>query len=422
MPGSSAVALLLFVLALSPPFPQSGAATHEVAGVQIVGAHRYAPADISKLSGLSVGAPISVGDLKPIAERLAASGLFKNLSYRYVTAGRKMTVVFEIEEADWTIPVTFDNFVWFTDEALVKWVRADVPSFDGTAPPSEGTPDLIVRSLQGLLKSRDLPGQVSFSPRTSLKGGEMRYLFSVRDPAPKLCALRVSGASVIPERELTSAPGIDVGGGYSRFSLTGISNGTLRDMYHRKGHWQAAFAPPSVALDPACGGVIATLQVEEGPQFTWDRAEWNGRAALAAPDLDAALGMKAGEVADASRIDAGMVRVHALYRKHGYMLAEANYSPRLDGAARRAVFEMRVEEGPQFRMGTLEFGGVSPADAATLTKKWRLAPGSVYDDTYPLAFYRDVLSGLRGPSGAPATIDTQLDSDRHVVNLRFILK
>lgn len=190
MPVPFSAGVLMLLLAGTAGLPQSASAPHQLAGVQVVGARRYAPADIAKLSGLAVGAPVSIADLEPIAERLAATGLFKNLSYRYVTAGRKMTVVFEIEEADWTIPVIFDNFVWFTDEELVTGVRAEVPSFDGTAPPSEGMPDLIVRSLQGLLKARGLPGQAHFSPQADLVSGKMQYLFSVREPAPKLCALR----------------------------------------------------------------------------------------------------------------------------------------------------------------------------------------------------------------------------------------
>lgn len=201
-----------------------------------------------------------------------------------------------------------------------------------------------------------------------------------------------------------------------------MSKGTLIDMYRRKGHWQAEFGPPSVAVDPACGGVAATLPVSEGAQFAWDRAEWSGIAAIPAADLDKAMGIKPGDVADVSRIDAGVRQVQALYRKQGYMLAAARYTPKLDAAARRAVFEIRIEEGPQFRMGALRFAGVNQADAAALTKKWRLAEGSVYDDTYPVEYYRQVLATLRGAGGTPAETEIQVDTERRVVNVRFTFR
>ena len=398
------------------------AATYRIAAVQVEGARRYAPGEVAKLSGLDIGKPVTILELAPAAEQLAATGLFKSLKYRYVTVGRQITVIFEIEEADWTVPVIFDNFVWFTDDDIVKSVRADVPSFDGTMPPSEATPDLVVRSLQKLLQSRQLPGQVHFTPQTDIRTKAMQYLFSVKDPSPKLCVLRVSGASALQERELLAAPGAEAGGDYSRFFLITMSNGTLLDMYHRRGHWRAAFSAPSVTLDQACGGLTAILNVSEGPSFAWDRAEWNGNAVAAAGDLDSLLGMKPGDVADASRIDAGLLRIRSAYRKQGYMLARASYTPRLDDPTRRAAFEIRVDEGPQFRMGSLEFAGIPAGDADNLRKKWQLKPGSVFDDSYPGKFQAAEVSPLRREGSTRALMETQIDTDQRVVNIRFVFK
>lgn len=408
------VATLLSVQA--PP-----AASFQVAAVQVVGARRYAQADVAKLSGLEVGKPVTVEALASASERLAATGLFKSLKYRYATSGKQMTVTFEIEEADWTVPVIFDNFVWLTDDEVVKAVRADVPSFDGTAPPAEGTPDLIVRSLQKLLASRQLPGQVHFTPQTELKTKSLQYLFSVKDPSPKLCTLHVSGASAVAERELVEAAGPAVGGDYSRFYLTSMSSGTLLDMYHRRGLWRAAFSAPSVTVDPACAGVTATLNISEGAVYAWDRAEWTGNAVMASRDLDKILGMTPGDVADASRIDAGILSIAKAYRKQGYLLAGASYAPRLDDATRRAGFALAVAEGPQFHMGTFDAVGIPTSDAESLKKKWQLKPGDVFDDSYTGKFQQEELSALRRAGLKPA-MEMSLDRDTRLVNVQVVFK
>ena len=400
---------------------QAPPATHQVAAVQVVGARRYAPGDVAKLSGLQIGQAVAPADIEPVAARLGATGLFKSVTYRYVTTGREMTVIFEIEEADWTVPVIFDNLVWFTDDEIVKAVRSDVPSFDGTSPPSDAAPGLIVRSLQKLLASRQLPGQVRFTPQTDLRTQAVQYLFSVKDPSPRLCVLRITGTSAVEERELVDRSDATARGDYSRFFLISLSQGTLLDMYHRRGHWRAAFSAPSVTVDPACSGVTATLNVSEGPSFAWDRADWSGHAAMTPPELDGLLGMKPGSVADASKIDAGLLRIRSAYRKQGYMIANATYTPKLDDATRRAGFALRVEEGPQFRMGTLEFAGVSGADAGNLKKKWQLKQGDVFDDSYPRKFEVDEASALRR-GGSPPRLETEIDPARRVVNVRFVFK
>jgi hypothetical protein len=58
----------------------------------------------------------------------------------------------------------------------------------------------------------------------------------------------------------------------------------------------------------------------------------------------------------------------------GYVTERATFEPRLDDAARWAVFAITVEEGAQFHMGTLEFVGIRESDAAMLARKWRLTP------------------------------------------------
>jgi outer membrane protein assembly factor BamA len=43
---------------------------------------------------------------------------------------------------------------------------------------------------------------------------------------------------------------------------------------------------------------------------------------------------------------------------------------------------VQVAEGLQFRMGTLQFVGLTDADAANLTRRWKLKPGQVFDTSY----------------------------------------
>jgi outer membrane protein assembly factor BamA len=127
--GVLALAGLMFV---STATPQPSKA-YNLTAVQVKGAKRFKEADVTRLSGLTVGQPVRLADVTAAAERLGASGLFKSLNYRYVTNADGMTVIFEFEEADWTVPVLFDNFVWFSADELTTAVRRDVPSFDGTA-------------------------------------------------------------------------------------------------------------------------------------------------------------------------------------------------------------------------------------------------------------------------------------------------
>ncbi len=416
--GVLALAGLLFV---STATPQSSKA-HNLAAVQVKGAKRFTEADVTRLGGLTVGHPVTVADVTAAADRLGASGLFKSLSYRYVTNVDGMTVIFEFEEADWTVPVLFDNFVWFSADELMAAVRRDVPSFDGTAPPSEGVTELIGRSLGTLLKTRNIAGQVQYTPESDLNRNLLKHVFSVRSPAPRTCAVHFAGAAALTEQELVQSIRETVGSDYSRLMLGNLARGTLSDLYRQRGFWRATFDEPAATLEdsPTCSGVTVRFVVTEGSAYAFDRVDWSGNTALAPDKLDALFGMKTGEVASITRIDAGIRQLKRAYGDIGFVLAVATFATKLDDAARRAVFLVEIKEGPQFRMGTFDVRGVSEADAAALRAKWQLASGEVFNASYPVKYrFEEIKDLLRRGSLATrkANLGSRLDPDKQIVDM-----
>ncbi len=401
--------------------PAPARATLPLSDVQIEGTRRYSAADVVRLSGLRIGRPVTAAEIKAAGERLAATGLFKTLNYRHDTQRGQSVVTFMIAEAEWTVPVTFDNFVWFRDDELVEAVKTDVPSFDGTAPASPGAINLISRTLQKILKSKAVDGRVEFVSGAQLAGGITTYVFKVVEPGPKVCAVRFPGAVGIAESELLGRLHDVIGGAYSRTYVSQASAGLLGDLYRQRGYWQVKFERPSAVLEnTACVGVSVTVPISEGPVYSWDRANWSGNRAIPSTELDAVLGLKSGQVAGTWAIDDGLRRIQRAYGQRGYLQLKHAYAPRLDQSARTAVFDVQLEEGPQFRAGTLEFVGLDSVDSEALAKRWRLAPGDVYDAAYPDRFRWDEIARLRPRDAKPPEIRLAIDKEKQIVNVRFV--
>ena len=208
--------VLLTLAVAQQPLKPPVAATLPLGDVQIEGTRRYSQDDVVRLSGLRTGKPVSASDLKAAGERLAATGLFKSLKYRHDTQRGRSVVTYTVEEAEWTVPVVFDNFVWFGDQDLIDAVKREVPSFDGTSPASPGAIALISRALQTILESKKIDGRVEFVSGAQLTGGVTSYVFRVVNPGPKVCALRLDGAAGISEAELLGRLRDVIGSEYSR--------------------------------------------------------------------------------------------------------------------------------------------------------------------------------------------------------------
>jgi len=357
-------------------FAQAG---QKIAKIEMEGLEALTAETVIATSGLKVGAPFSVDATDEAAQRLLSSGLFKKVGYRTKNAGGNVTITFQLEELKGqSSPVIFDNFIWFSDEELAAAIKREVPSFNGSAPDIGNTNEAIKKALQNLLAERKLPGQVEYNPT------EHEHLFRVEGVPMKICTLHFPGAQSVPEEKLIEAARSAVDPEYSRQAAKTFPKYSLYPIYRELGHLRATFGAPVAKPETkaGCEGVDLTIPVNEGVRYSWARAEWSGNQVLSAKELDDALGMKAGEVANGKKFDTGLKAVQKAYGKSGHIQTLMKPTPEFDDAATNVTFKIAVNEGPQYRMGTVEFKGFSAEDAAILGKKWALKSGEIYDQTY----------------------------------------
>lgn len=395
-------------------------AAFPVGAIAVTGATRFKAEQVVQVSGLVVGSPIKVAELQAAAKRMTETGMFSNVSYRYTVTGGRLQITLEIEEAKWTIPVVFDNFVWMTETELAGEVGREMVTFDGHVPATDNARTFLTSILQKSLASRSLPGTVVVVPSLNLKTRAQQYLARVAGPAPRLCAVELSGTSPAMNREVRSVTDPLAGTDYSRSYLTGMSAGTLVDLYRKRGHWGVAVSEPEVTMDAGCGGVTARLAFNEGPVYLWDGADWSGTAALSGDHLTPMLSQRVGDVADHTKLEAGVRKVLDSYGTIGHLTASVTYTTNLTPDTRRARFALAVTEGPQFRMGTLIVTGFEAKDAEQLQKKWKLKAGDIFNAAVAQAFSRDDLApflrqkGFRPtgievrPGAQPQTVDVTI--------------
>ncbi|HEY8205446.1 MAG TPA: POTRA domain-containing protein [Pyrinomonadaceae bacterium] len=381
------VLVSLFVVILSIATPAWSQAARKIARIDVEGLQNLSRENAITMTGLKIGEPFSVAVVDAAAQRLVDSGLFKTVAYRTRTAGASITIVFQVEEAKSnSSPVVFDNFIWFSDEELSEEVRHALPFFTGTAPDTGNTTEMIRRALQDLLVSRKIPGTVEYTLT------ETAHLFRVGGVPLAICTLHFPGSHDVSEEKLAATTKSSTDPNYSRQTALTFPRYGLYPLYRELGHLRATFGAPIAKPDtnPGCeNGVDLTIPVNEGAVYSWAKAEWSGNQVLSANELDDALGMKSGEVANGKKFDKGIRDVEKAYGKHGYIQAHLNSAPEFDDAGQRVTFKIAVSEGPQYRMGTVEFRGVSEADAAALKERWKLKSGEIYDESYTNRFFRE---------------------------------
>ena len=430
IPRAMILLSVLFALASMCPAQRQ---TH-LRKIEIVGLKRIPPDQVIATSELKVGQTVDSSVLDEAAAKLMQSGLFKKLTYRVRSAANgETTVIFEVEEANRSLPVVFENFVWFTDDELDAAIRNDIPFFNGSAPEAGDTTQKITQALQRLLDEKKIPGRVEVMPYTDLAKGKQEFVFTVRGVKIPICSLSFPGAEAIPEAQLIKASQQLLQSDFSKKDVSGFASYTLFPLYRRLGRLRAQFrtptAEPAPNLPNCVGGVLVTIPVDEGAVYSWGQAEWNGNQVLPGGELSTALGMKAGEVADGFKIDSGLKEVRKAYARKGYIAVRTRESSEFDESAQKVTYRFAVLEGPQYHMGNLIINGLSPDLTQELKQSWTLASGVVFDESYVDDFRLNALPRFVGIQmqrslafrATPQT-DTKADAQKLTVDVVITFK
>lgn len=413
--------LILFLFTAAAAFAAAQDA-RVIAKIEFEGLQQIKAEEALATSGLKADQPFKLEELDAAAQRMLDSGMFKQAGYRTRTAGNKVTITFQLEEAGGgDSPVAFDNFIWFTEEQLMDAVRRDVPLFSGRAPNIGKMPEAITRALQHLLDEQKIPGTVEYLASQDLSGRMLGHVFSVKGIKMPICTIRFPGAKNLTEAKLAGIAKELSDVDYSAEVISGFAGMKLIAAYREVGQLRAKFATPVAKPDPKCtNGVDVTLPVEEGLVYSWGPIDWPGANALTADQLNAALGVKQGEVANGLKFDKGLIAVTRAFGRHGYIESRLRPTPEYDDSARKVGYKVDVNEGPQYRMGGLLFKGLAERDAKALRNAWRMARGEVFDHDYFEEFFRkdarnamqQILEERRKAGKPPPRIDRKITPNK----------
>jgi outer membrane protein assembly factor BamA len=394
-----AAALILFAPPRMHAQPQGQTApkTSKIAGIAVTGTLKFSAEQITSASGLKIGDVVSAEQIQGAADRLASLGLFSTVNYHFSSKADTISLEFQVQEAH-TVPLSFDNFPWFTDDELAAAIRQEVGLFAGDAPESGVMVDEITNALDKLLSSRHIKGNLTHQLVAQPVGDGMIMQFRIEDPALRIQSVKISDPLASDSERLKDRVSDIKGQPYSRFVIEVFENEQVRPLYDSKGYLRAKIGPPQPHMtgnsdNPGESSIEVFIPVTPGSVYSWNGASWKGNTAVPSANLDELVGMKTGEVADGVKIEALWRTIESEYGNHGYLDVKLDAQQDFDDTAHRVSYRVNIAEGPQYRMGEMIVTGLSLDAEKQLRHAWQLAPGQIFDNGY----FEKLLKVLAGP-------------------------
>jgi outer membrane protein assembly factor BamA len=384
-------ACLLFALAFPPlsasrlrATPQNARpGTARLDSVLVAGSMRFTSEQIVAAIGLQPGATVGREELQGAADKLAALGLFSNIQYRFSTVANGVKVTYQVSDVP-ALPVTFDNFPWFTDEELAAGIKSSGILFDGGAPTKGTILDAMSGALEKLLDAHNVHARVSHEVIAQPFNNQSVQEFRVENTDLTIQKIDFSDPLAQNDRVVQERLPDLIGKPYSRSRVELFEFEQLRPVYLTHAYLKVQFGQPQAhfAANPTnqlSGQLIVAVPIDVGVPYLWGGVQWKGNDSVPAQELNKFSALLPGDPADGNKIQSIWETARAAYAQLGFLDAALNPVPTFNDQTKRVKYEVEVTEGLQYRMGKLVLTGLSMEGERRLKKAWSIAPGAVFD-------------------------------------------
>jgi len=347
------------------------------------GLKTLADPQITSLAGLTPGTQVSREDLQAAADALVRSGLFAKVSYNFSTHNDALTLNFHLEE-NARIPVSYDNFPWYSDSELNDAIRKDLSFYDGKLPESGTVVERAAKSLQDFLASKGATVQVEHAVVINpLSEGNIQQ-FREDGLSPRIASVEFSDVHLMESRAVQQHLPEIRGKAYSRMAIDIFLAEAIRPIYLQEGRIRARIGPAEVRLSGNPNQKLPDqipiyVPCQPGPTYQWRGVEWTGNQAVSTITLTNALGVKPAEAVNGMNVEAGWDRVKEAYGHLGYIEAKLNAVPTYDDQSHTVSYAVSVNEGSVFKFNAMTITGMSLAGERLIRDAWPIKPGEVFD-------------------------------------------
>jgi outer membrane protein assembly factor BamA len=398
---------MLAILALVATFAWSGGAPHapqgeslELTAIHATGSRRFREAEIVKASGLASGAAVNPQSLGSAAQRLATSGAFSKVSFRYGPAAGGVEVTFQLTDSEQFLDCRLANFIWLPERAILAELERRVPLFDGQVSTAGEMGDRIDRALEAILKQHGVIATVDHGYyQASLRAPVSAMVFKAHGPSLPVREVVFTGTRAVDAATLADTVKPLLSQEHDEVYEESFLAATTGDAYRERGYLRVAFGAPQPALltpGSTSGPVRITVPVTDGVQYKLGAITWSGNTAFAAGELAGYLPLSPGRPVNAVKLEADLEEVTDLYATRGYLTERAQPVPSFDDGTRTVSFQIVVTEGDQYHMGALHLLGLDSDHIELLRRDCKLRMGDAFDKSYWKHFVADNASDVPG--------------------------
>ena len=400
----------------APLLPAPTAYTIETLAVE--GNRAHSAEQILAATGLRVGQKAGKSEFEAARDKLEATGVFDNVSYRFAPSqdGEGYDVWFQVAEVAQLYPLRFEDLP-AADAELRAWLKQKDPLFGDKIPATKPVVDRYVAWISEFLAAHDYHEAIS-GRLTSPEGSQdLTLLFRPAKGYPSIAHVIFTGVGDLPPGVLQTAMyAVAIGVPYQEPRFRQLLEAAARPIYEAHGMLRVTFPKIDIAPAKDVDGVSVTVQVVPGPVYKLDRvafvgadysrSEWNGLAKL-----------KTNQTVNFDEVKAVQDRIRVSQRRVGHLDATSQVKRDVNDAGHTVSIEFQIDPGPLYTLGKVDLVGLDLETEPEIRRMWGIAPGKPFNVEYPDHFLSRVKEGGVFDDLKSTRAETKINAKAHTVDV-----
>jgi outer membrane protein insertion porin family len=397
--------------------PASAPTSYLVETLTVNGNHVYTADQILAVAGLRVGQSAGSVEFDAARDKLAATGAFDNVSYRFAPSkdGEGYDATFEVSEIGQLYPIRFEDLP-ASNEQLRAWLKQKDPLFGDKIPATKPVVDRYTGWISEFLSGQGYHEPVA-GKLSSDSGEELSLLFRPAKGRAAIAHVLFTGTGDVPSGLLqTKMYGVAIGVAYSEPRVRQLLDTTIRPVYEARGMVRVAF--PKIETAPAkdVDGVSVTVQVEPGPVYKLDRVSFVG-ADYSRSEWNDLSKLKTNQTVNFDEVRATQDRIRDNQRRAGHLQATSQVKRDVNDADHTVSIEFQIDPASLFTLGKLNIVGLDIESEPEIRKMWGISPGRPFNAEYPEHFLARVKDGGVFDNLKSTRAETQINQGDHTVDV-----
>jgi outer membrane protein assembly factor BamA len=389
--------------------------------IRFQGAPQYTQQELLAAAGLKVDTRLNPRDVKAHAKLLNDTGLFEEVKF---TSDSK-TVLFTLRPASQLFPMHLENVPLTPGKELDVRLHERFLLYRGLLPASGSMLEGICQTLEEMLATKNVKATVKAALTSGLGPQKLTAMnFTVVSPAVHIGRIQLAGISPAMQAKAGLLASGQTGNDFDTENTAIGLQRAFADLYQDQGYAavqvEVAQTDPPIVSDQSVD-IPYTVTIKEGGIYKLGTIDFPASALVARADVEKILSKY--PAGSGRPLDLFLLAVRDAYHAHGYLDCAVVSHPSFNEATRIVNYSIEIAAGSQYRLASVKFDGAPDAMAAKLKLAWKMAPGSVFDESYLSTFAAQAQKKdkpmTKWMQTVITTYDVKADPATHEVNCIF---